>query len=235
MSLRVLGLITARGGSKGIPGKNIKLLAGKPLLGYTAEAARDSRITRTILSTDDEAIARVAREFGIDVPFMRPKELALDHSKSIDVVQHAIKWLKENAAEEYDYVMILQPTSPCRTSDDINAVIAIAEETGADSVMSEVEMPNFSPQKTHKIIDGKIHPYFEEAAEGGTPSRRQDLAKAYRRNAAIYLTKTNLLLAGDMFGRDSRAYIMPEERSVDIDNPIDFELAEFWVNRTSRS
>src|SRR3989344_4449898 len=231
-SIKILAIITARGGSKGIPGKNIKLLAGKPLLAYTIEAAHGSKLlTRTILSTDDEKIAAVGKQFEVDIPFMRPAELAQDQSKSIDVVQHALRWLKNNEGAEYDYLLILQPTSPCRTAEDIDACIQLAADTGADSVISEMIIPNFVPQKIHRIIDGRIQPYFPDQPEGAMPVRRQDLPQAYRRNAAIFLTKVSWIMKNNLFGDDSRAYLMPLERSVDIDDPIDFELAEFWVKR----
>jgi CMP-N-acetylneuraminic acid synthetase len=227
--LKVLGIITARGGSKGIPRKNIKDLEGRPLIAYTIVAAKKSKLlTRCILSTDDEEITTVAKDYGCEVPFMRPQEFAQDTSTSIEVVQHAIKWIKDNEKKEYDYVMILQPTSPMRTAEDIDNAIMIAEETGADSVMSMKELVDMSAKKLKKIDEkGRILPYYED--EGKTSAMRQDLAKVYKRNCAIYLTKTPLIMSGDLFGRDSRAYIMPEERSVDINKPVDFEMAEFWM------
>ncbi|MCI0533120.1 acylneuraminate cytidylyltransferase family protein, partial [bacterium] len=135
--IKTLGIITARGGSKGIPRKNIKELMGKPLIAYTILAAKGSALlSRAIVSTDDAEIAEIARMHGADVPFMRPAELAEDASTSIAVVQHAVSWIRENENEIYDYVMILQPTSPLRTAEDIDACIKIADETHADSVMS---------------------------------------------------------------------------------------------------
>lgn len=228
-NLKVLGVITARGGSKGIPRKNIKKLAGKPLIVHTINAVCGSRLlTRAIVSTDDEEIAEISKKYGAEVPFLRPTELAQDKSTSIEVVQHAVSELKKQG-EEYDYVMILQPTSPLRTSEDIDESIRIAEETGADSVMSMVELDDFSSKKIKKVTNTIIKPYFEE--EGKESSRRQDLEKAYRRNCAVYLTKTELIKKGDLFGQDSRAYIMPGERSVDINKPVDFEMAEFWFKK----
>lgn len=227
---KVLGIITARGGSKGIPGKNIKPLAGKPLIAYTIEAAKQSKLlTRTIISTDYEDIALVSKKYGGDVPFMRPAEFAQDKSTSIDVIKHAITWLKENQKEEYDYVMILQPTSPLRRAEDIDECIKIAVEKDADSVMSMKELDDFSPKKLKKIQDGLIIPYFEE--EGTFTAQRQSLDKMYKRNCAVYLTKVSYILNNDLFGKTSYAYIMSEERSVDINKPIDFEVAEFWVKK----
>ncbi|MBI3074826.1 MAG: acylneuraminate cytidylyltransferase family protein, partial [Parcubacteria group bacterium] len=223
---KILAVITARGGSKSIPKKNIKNLAGKPLIVWTIEAAKKSRfLTRTIVSTDDAEIARVARKYGADAPFMRPAEYAWDTSTSMGVVQHALAWLKENAKEKYDYLMILQPTSPFRTAEDIDECIKLAVDKKADSVMSMKELDDFAPKKIKKIKNGKILPYFED--EGTQSSRRQDLEKMYKRNCAVYLTKTSLIAKGDLFGKKSHAHIMPEERSLDINKPADFELAQF--------
>jgi CMP-N,N'-diacetyllegionaminic acid synthase len=225
-----LAIITARGGSKSIPKKNIKELGGKPLIAHTIEAAKGSKLlTRTIVSTDCDEIAEVCRTHGADVPFKRPKEYAEDHSTSMEVVQHALGWLDENEGEEYDYLMILQPTSPLRTSEDIDECIKRAVEHDADSVMSMKELEDFSPKKMKKIEDDVIVPYFED--EGKESSRRQDLSPMYKRNCAIYLTKTEHIKRGDLFGKKSVAYVMPEERSVDINAPIDFEMAEFLLRR----
>lgn len=225
---KILGIITARGGSKGIPGKNIKPLNGKPLIAYTIKAAQESKLlTRAIVSTDYNDIAEVSRKYGGDVPFLRPAEIAQDKSTSIDVVKHALSWLKDNQKEEYDYVMILQPTSPLRTSEDIDECIKIAIEKDADSVMSMKELDDFSPKKLKKIENGLIRPYFEE--EGAQSAQRQSLDRMYKRNCAVYLTKTEHILNNDLFGKNSYGYIMPEERSVDTNKPVDFEMAEFWI------
>ena len=227
---RTLAVITARGGSKSIPKKNIVNLVGKPLIAWTIAAAKKSRyLTRTIVSTDSEEIARIARRYGAEVPFMRPAEYAQDKSTSIGVVQHALKWLKENEKEEYDYLMILQPTSPFRTADDIDACIKLAINKKADSVMSMKELDDFAPKKIKKIKRGKFLFYFKD--EWKEPSRRQDLEKMYKRNCAVYLTHTRHILRGDLFGKKSHAYIMPEERSLDINKPADFDLAQFLTKR----
>ena len=232
-TLKVLGIITARGGSKGIPGKNIKELCGQPLIAYTIEAAQKSKLlSRCIVSTDSDEIAQVARKYGADVPFQRPASLAQDQSSSVDVVKHALTWLKDQNGERYDYVMILQPTSPLRDADDIDASIEIAIKTKADSVMSMYELSDFSVKKLKFIEEGIIRPLIE--SEGMKPSRRQEASKVYKRNCAIYLTKSDLIMAGDLFGKVSRAYIMPEERSVDINKPSDFDLAEFWMKKLDR-
>jgi len=231
---KILAVITARGGSKSIPKKNIKNLAGKPLIAYTIEAAKKSRfLTRTIVSTDDAEIMRIAKRYGADVPFTRPAEFAQDTSTSMEVVQHALRWCKEQKKETYDYLVILQPTSPFRTAEDIDECIKLAVEKKADSVMSMKELDDFAPKKIKKIQNGKILPYFED--EGRESSRRQDLEKMYKRNCAIYLTHTRHIARGDLFGKKSHAYIMPEDRSLDINKPADFELAQFLTKRKKQA
>ncbi len=222
-------MIVARGGSKGIPRKNIKDLCGKPLIAYTIEAAQKSKyLTRTIVSTNDEEIATVARACGADVPFLRPEELAQDKSTAISAIQHALEWIKENAGEEYDAVMILQPTSPLRTAEDIDASIEKFVDTNADSVMSMMELIDFSLKKLKKIENDVIVPALEE--EGKISAFRDADTKIYKRNAAIYLTKLEYILQNDLFGKVSRPYVMPAERSVDINQPLDFILAEMLLN-----
>lgn len=228
--IRVLGIITARGGSKSIPRKNIKELAGKPLIAYTILAARASKLlTRCIVSTDDEEIASISKQYGGDVPFLRPAEISGDKSTSIEAVQHALRWLQENSGEEYDAVLILQPTSPLRTTEDIDGCIQKMIDTNADSVMGMVELTDFAPKKLKKIENDIILPLFEE--EGGQSSMRQDLGKVYKRNAALYLTRIEWIKQGNLFGNISRPFVMPEERSVDINKPVDFEITEFFLTR----
>ena len=153
--MRVLGIITARGGSKGVPGKNLKLLAGKPLLAYTIEAARASLVLdRVILSTEDEAIAAAARELGCEVPFIRPAELSRDDTPHLPVIQHASAWMQNQGNYQSDVVMVLQPTSPLRTATDITNAIALLESSGADSVLSVTEVPAHNhPSRTLRLDD----------------------------------------------------------------------------------
>ncbi len=227
---KILGVITARGGSKGIPRKNIKLLGGKPLIAYSIEAARQSKLlTDFIVSTEDEEIAEISRKWGAPVPFMRPQKLARDDTGSIEVIIHALNTMRENYGKIYDYVMILQPTSPFRLARDIDNSIKKIVDTKADSVMSMVEVIDFSPKKL-KILDGDIiKPWLME--EGPLSERRQNETKVYKRNCAIYLTKVEIIKKGDLFGKISRAYVMPPERSIDINEPLDFEWAEFLISK----
>ncbi len=227
---RTLGIITARGGSKGIPQKNIRPLCGRPLIAYTIDAAQGSRhLTRCIVSTDSEEIASCARALGADVPFLRPSELATDSALALSVLQHAINWLQEQEGETYAYTMMLQPTSPLRTGEDIDACIDLAAREKADSVFSMKELPDFAPQKLKVIDKGLIKPLLME--EPGQSAPRHKGPAVYKRNCAIYLTRTSLILQGDQFGTKQCAYVMPEERGVDINGPVDFELAEFWMGK----
>lgn len=228
----VLGIITARGGSKGIPNKNIAPLHGKPLIAYTIEATKSSALlTRTIVSTDNDEIAATAKHYGAEVLFMRPPELSTDAALALDVLTHAIRYMEEHDGQTFDYVMMLQPTSPLRKGEDIDACIRIAGETDADSVFSMKELPDFAPQKMKTIRNGQIFPFLEE--EKGQSAPRSRAEKIYKRNCAIYLTRTALILQGDQFGKKSMAYVMPRERSIDINDPVDLELTEFWMKKLS--
>jgi len=224
--MRVLGIVTARGGSKGIPRKNIVPLLGKPLLAYTIEAALAAkRLTRTILSTDDEEIARVGRALGVDVPFMRPPELARDETPTIPVLQDALHRL-EVAGEAYDAVFTLQPTTPLRRAEDIDGAVELLERSGADSVISFVAVGERHPARMKFITaDGRVtDPPFAEEFEG---QRRQDLPELYLREGSVYLTRRAILMEqGSLKGTDCRAWIVPPERACNIDTPFDLFLAE---------
>jgi CMP-N-acetylneuraminic acid synthetase len=224
--MRTLGIIPARGGSKGIPRKNIKLLLGKPLLWYTAQAAlHASLLTRVVLSTEDEEIAAVGTSCGLDVPFMRPPELARDDSPTLPVLQDVVRRL-ERDGERYDAIMTLQVTSPLRRSGDIDGSIRLLERTGADSVFSFVDVGSRHPAKM-KFIDaeGRVtDPPFGGMGEG---HRRQDLPPMFRRDGSIYVTRHDVLMArNSLKGSDCRAWLIPEEWSCDIDSPFDFFFAE---------
>jgi CMP-N-acetylneuraminic acid synthetase len=222
----VLGIVTARGGSKGIPRKNIVPLLGKPLLAYTIEAALGAtRLTRTVLSTEDEEIACVGREYGLEVPFLRPPELAQDDTPTIPVLHNMVRKL-EALGSRCDAVLVLQPTNPLRLSKDIDGAIELLEQTGADSVISFVDVGEKHPARMKLISpDGRvINPPFAEQFEG---QRRQDLPKLYLREGSIYLTRRSVLMEQNTLkGRDCRAWIIPQERACNIDTPFDLFLAE---------
>jgi CMP-N,N'-diacetyllegionaminic acid synthase len=224
--MRVLGIVPARGGSKGIPRKNIVPLLGKPLLAYTAEAALAAkRLTRTVLSTEDEEIARVGRECSLDVPFLRPAELSRDETPTIPVLQDVVCKL-EALGERYDVILVLQPTNPLRRPADIDGAIEMLEQTGADSIISFVDVGEKHPARMVFVtLDGRvIDPPFAEQFEG---QRRQDLPKLYLREGSIYLMRRGVLMEqNSLRGRDCRAWIIPQERACNIDTPFDLFLAE---------
>jgi N-acylneuraminate cytidylyltransferase len=230
--MRILGVIPARGGSKGVPRKNLAPVGGVPLVVRAVRAAADSTtLTRTVVSTDDEEIAAVAEAAGGDVPFRRPDELAADAAQAIPNIQHALREVEtQEDAAPYDAVMMLQPTTPFRTADDIDAAVALLESTGADSVISLVDVGGHHPARMHYVEDGRIlnHPLSESYEN----QNRQELKPMYIRNGAIYLTRRATLLSGSFRGSDSRAYLMPPERSVNIDGPMDLAFANWLAERS---
>jgi CMP-N-acetylneuraminic acid synthetase len=229
--LKVLGIITARGGSKGIPGKNLKLLAGKPLLAYTVDTARRSgALDRVILSTEDEAIATAGRDMGCDVPFIRPLDLAQDDTPHLPVIQHATRWMRERINYRPDAVMILQPTSPLRTAEDIAASVALLATSGADSVLSVNEVPvHAHPMRTLRL-DATGHAVLFVSGDPVRKriNRRQDLPPAWVMNGAIYACRTEVLFDAEpsLYGTRVVAYRMPAERSISIDDLEDWHAAE---------
>lgn len=222
-NIEIIGLITARGGSKGIPGKNIKPLVGKPLIAWTIQAALESSVLdRVIVSTNDDKIAQISREYGAEVPFIRPKRLANDDSPHIDTIIHAINWLKTHDNYFPEYIMLLQPTSPLRTNEDIDKVIDLAIGKDADGIVSVSVSPTH-PYKVKQIDKNGRLIDFVDTPKGYLP--RQSLPVAYFENGAIYLTKTEIILKQRTFYPECTfPYIMPFERSLDIDTPWDFYL-----------
>ncbi|WP_017211316.1 cytidylyltransferase domain-containing protein [Clostridium beijerinckii] len=230
---KILSVIPARGGSKGVPRKNVRQLNGKPLIAYTIEEAKKSRyIDRIVVSTEDEEIAAVSREFGAEVPYLRPKELADDNSPTVDCVIHMLNWLKENENYMPDYVCLLQCTSPLRTFEDIDRTIEKLINTHMDGALSVCEA-DINPYWTN-VFEGDKLKYFIE--EGKQITRRQDLPKIYSVNGSVYIIKTDVLLYNKTFEVDNiTAYIMKNENSIDIDNEIDFKFAELLVKECEKN
>lgn len=230
MTNKFLGVIAARGGSKGIPGKNIKPLLGKPLIAYTIEAAKASGVfDRLILSTDDPEIARVAREYGCEVPFTRPAELASDAAGHLEVMTHAVKTLQEKENYNPNYVMILQPTSPLRQPFHIREAAELIVKSGADSILSVAEIPeNFSLHKAMVTASSGELVLFNGNPVRRRTARRQDLAKAYWSIGMIYLFKTDLLFGAEpnFYGDKVRPYMVDPKYVVDINEPEDWTTAE---------
>lgn len=221
----ILAIIPARGGSKGIPRKNIKLLAGKPLIAWTIEAAKKSKyIDRLILSSEDEEIIQVAKEWGCEVPFKRPEEFAQDDTPGIKPVIHAINTLPE----KYDYLCLLQPTSPLRKIEHIDGCIDKCVINDADSCISVTEVDKH-PYWMYKINkDERLEPLFHEVQL----TRRQDAEKVYSINGAIYFAKTDFILSEKSFtGHNTCAYLMDKNSSLDIDDVSDFQYAVYLLKR----
>ena len=226
--MNVLGIIPARGGSKGVPQKNIKLLNSKPLIFYTIQAAKASNLSDLIISTDCPKIAEIAKSFSVKVPFLRPNELSTDHAKSIDVAIHALKKMEEFGSKKYDAVMLLQPTTPYRSANHINkALDIIKNQPDLDSVISVVDVEGHHPARMKYIQNNiLIDPPFCEEFEN---QNRQELEKMYIRNGAIYLTRKDVLLNKSFKGKKSHALLMSAESSINIDSKLDFKFAEFLL------
>ncbi len=230
---KILSVILARGGSKGIPNKNICNLGGKPLITYTIEAALNSTaVNRTIVSTDCDEIAKISTHYGADVPFRRPSSLSNDKSSSIDAIIHCLKWLKENEGYVPDYVCLLQCTSPFRTALHIDEAFAIALQNDADSVVSVCANAK-SPYWMKIIENGKFKDIFPNHQDY---KRRQDLPTTYHLNGAVYINRTSFLYkTKSFFNDDTFAYIMDKTSSIDIDEEIDLLFAEFLLKNMEAS
>ncbi len=221
--MTLLAIIPARGGSKGIPRKNIRPLAGKPLIGYTIEAAlKVEAIDRLIVSTDDEEIARIATQFGAEVPFLRPNQIAKDETASIETVLHAVKKL-----DGYSKVLLLQPTSPLRNVEDINGIINLQHTKKCPSVVS-ITLAKKHPNWIFTLNDEHLmSPVIKNSQLEAT---RQKLEKSYVLNGAMYLCESNWIKEHRIFiNHETLGYIMPEERSVDIDSQLDWLWAETLI------
>jgi CMP-N,N'-diacetyllegionaminic acid synthase len=222
--VKVLGLIPARGGSKGIPGKNLKELAGKPLLQWTVESAQASAVLdRLVLTTEDPRIAALGEQLGVDVPFLRPKDIASDTAAMIDVVLHAVHALAEEGYHP-DALVLLQPTSPLRTAEHLRAAIELLE--GVDAVCSVAPLPKeLCPHYVMRITDSGELVHF--LPEGAAYTRRQDVPQAYRRDGSIYLVRTQALLSsGSLYGRRCAPLVLPPEQTLTLDEPQDWVDAE---------
>ncbi len=227
--MNILGVITARGDSKGVPRKNIKALGGKPLIAYTIEVAQESDLfTDLIVSTNDEEIASVCRAYGANIPFMQPNELATDTSGHLEVMRYAIRFMENKKNLVYDYAVILQPTSPFRLAEDIDKTIKKIIEQGADSAFSMCEIePSQHPMKVKKMDGDVVRSYCMEEKVG---THRQDFPVAYKRSGAVYVTRRDLVMNNNiLFGDFAVGHIVPLERSIDIDSQFDWIKAEYML------
>ena len=232
--MRIVGIIPARGESKGVPKKNIKLLNGKPLLQYTSEIALESQyLTEVILSSDDEQIITMAKSLGIQVPFIRPLELAEDQTPTIDVILHALDWYKKRAIF-FDAVCLLQVTSSFRTVEFLDKAIVKFIESGCDSLVSVQKVPHeynphwtfeVNPEGNLKIATGEDH----------IISRRQELPIAYHRDGIIYVTKTEVLLEQrSLYGKSTSFIESSPEFYINIDTLADWEKAEQMIKNNQK-
>ncbi len=229
--LKILAVIPARGGSKGVFRKNIREILGKPLIAYSLQAAFDARdvLYKTIVSTDDPEIASIVKKWGGEVPFLRPDELAGDQTPMVPVLKHAISEMEQRDLVTFDYVLLLQPTAIFRTGEDIRNSVSLIKKGGCDSVISVVQVFSTHPILMKKIVEGELVPYCINEKEG---TRRQDYQPpAYMRNGAIYLSRrANIIENDSIWGKTIRPYVMPEERSINIDSEFDLKLAEYILS-----
>lgn len=229
----VLAIIPARGGSKGVPRKNIKDLCGKPLIAWTIEEALKSKyIDRTIVSTEDEEIAEISRKYGAEVPFLRPEELAKDDTPTVDVIIDLINRLEQYEGYKPDYVCVLQCTSPFRKHIDIDKCLEKVETVQMDGIVSICEVET-NPYWT-SIFEGDRLKYFIE--EGRSLTRRQQLPKVYRYNGAIYIVRKEVLIKQKTLEPENiTGYVMNRENSIDIDSMMDFKLAELLIKEREKN
>lgn len=231
---RILAIIPARGGSKGVQKKNVRELNGHPLIAYTiCEALRSDLITRLVVSSDDDDIRHLAIKYGAEAPFRRPAELSTDTARPVDCHQHALKWCEDQEKQKYDYIVEIMCTNPMKTVEDINAALSKIIETNADSVIAVCKLEDHHPIRIKKIVEDRIVDFcLPEISE----SRRQDLKPdAYIRNGSIYAMRRDMLVRGIRYGTgNSRPYIMPRERTVNIDEEMDFVIAQMMMEKQDR-
>lgn len=227
----IVSFIPARGGSKGVPRKNIRLLGGKPLICHTIEAALASKSAAFVfVSTEDPEIAGIAAAAGARI-IDRPQSLAEDSTPSLPVILHALPLIENLLGEKIEILALLQATTPFRNGEDIDRTVHLLIKSNADSAVSVTPVQHGHPSKIKRMEQDRLHPYLENEPEG---VRRQDLAPAYIRNGGVYATRRETLLAkNSLYGNDCRGYVMPVERSIEIDSPLDFSFAEWWFSRES--
>ena len=226
----VLGIIPARCGSKSVQKKNIRLLAGKPLIAYTIKTAQMCKmLNRTVVSTDGAEIAEVAKKYGGDVPFIRPKDLSLDNTPMIPVLQHAVSSIEKKENSRVDVVVLLDPTSPFRRVEDIEACIQKLERENADSVVTVCEVEHNPYFVMVELDNGKLVPLIKSDK---VITRRQDAPEVYRINAAVYAVKRDVLMnANKIITDNTMAVIMSQQLSTHIDHVVDFEFAEYLMEK----
>jgi CMP-N,N'-diacetyllegionaminic acid synthase len=221
----VLALITARGGSKGLPGKNIRSLMGKPLIAWSIEQAKACRyVDRVVVSTDDKDIAKIAKEYGAETPFLRPANLSIDTASTIDTVIHAINFI-ENQGDSFDFIILLEPTSPLRDVEDIEkALEKLNDRSGAESIVGVAQALSMHPSFLVRIINGTLKPF---QGQWIASPRRQDLDEVYFFEGSLYISYCSSIKKRKSFYHDATLpYIMPKYKSYEIDEIDDFIIIE---------
>lgn len=226
---KILGVIPARGGSKGIPKKNLFELKGKPLIYYTIEAAKKSKLlTDFVVSTDNEEIKQTSLKFGARVPFLRPESLATDSALAVPTIKHALLEMEKINDIQYDIVIMLQPTAPLRKAEHIDGALEKLINSDADSIISIVDVDNYHPMKMKIIKNGNLFDFQEPPMENPP---RQILPDVYIVNGAIYATKRDIFVEMNSFkGNKSLPFLMKPEVSVNIDHIKDFLVADFFLD-----
>ncbi len=232
--LRVLGIIPARAGSKRLPRKNVRVLLGKPLVAHSIEAIRSAlRVSRIVVSSDDQEVLDIAASFDPTYPLRRPAELATDTALAIEFVRHALTTLEGAGEGPFEAIAIVQPSSPLTTSADIDQTIELLENTTADSAVSVMELDHaIHPAKLKRMEGDKLLPYLVE--EKGRMAAHQ-LPRLFVRNCSVYVTRRPTIDSGEIIGNDSRGYVMPRQRSVDINDELDWEFVQFLAQRERKN
>lgn len=224
---KILAIIPARGGSKGIPRKNVKAISGKPMIQYTIEAAKECPyIDKVVVSTEDVEIADISMRAGAIVPFSRPEELATDEAKTIDVVMHAVEFY-ERKAERFDIIVLLQPTSPLRNAEDITKALEYFMRNEQRSLVTVSEVSESPILMRNFNKENKLEKILEEDSD----VRRQDMKKFYRINGAIYINKASELNANTSFNDNEMGFVLTQEHGIDVDEPQDLVVAEYYLSQ----
>lgn len=228
--MRVLGIVPARAGSHRVPGKNLRHLGGRPLVEWALEAILGSRrVTTVVLSSDDPGILSLVGTSGRVVPLLRPPELATDEAPAIGYVQHALRVLEDGRRPPFEAVAIVQPSSPLTLAEDVDGTVALLESSGADSAVTVVRLDHaVHPVKLKRLEGDRLVPFLEE--ERGRMASHE-LPALFVRNCSVYATRRRVVDGGQILGPDCRGYVMPAERSVDINTEMDLLFAEFLLDR----
>jgi CMP-N-acetylneuraminic acid synthetase len=230
MRKNILGIIPARAGSQRVPKKNLRLLGGTPLVARAIESALEAKtLDRVMVSSDDKEVLSLARGYREVIVLRRPKELAQSNSPAIDYVKHSLNFVESKHLEQVDIVAIIQPSSPFTSPDDIDGTVNLLEQSGADSAVTIVKINHaIHPKKLKICEEDRLLPYIED--ENGK-MMEHELCDVFVRNGSVYVTHRQVIETGEIIGNDCRGYLMPKERSLDVNEEMDFLFAEFLSDR----